>query len=79
MTNDPEKKEPMSSEIFHSAKHPFWGIARLFIFMLALVCVLYLNASHFDVTEIKTIITMFIIAAGAEGVTGFLSQLKGNY
>ena len=79
MTNEPKKKEPMSSEIFHSPRHPFWGIARLFIFMLALVCVLYLNASHFDAGEIRTIIEMFIIAVGAEGVTGFLSQLKGNY
>lgn len=60
-----------------SPKHPVWGIARLLIVMTALVVTLWLNASHFDETELKTIITMFIIAASAEGATGFISQF-GN-
>ena len=58
------------------SKHPLWSIIRLTIVMVALVCVLYMNASHFDETEIKTIITMFLIAASAEGVTQFFAQFK---
>lgn len=44
--------------------------------MVALVLTLYLNASSFDDTEIRTIITMFLIAAGAEGASSFLSQFR---
>ena len=53
--------------------HPIWSIARLFIVMVSLCFTLYVNASHFDETELKTIITMFLVAAGAEGVSSFLT------
>ena len=60
----------------HSASHPVWPILRLLIVMTALSITLWLNASTFDETEIKTIITMFLIAAGAEGASSFLSQFR---
>lgn len=60
----------------HSPNHPVWPIIRLVIVMVALVVTLWLNASSFDKTEIRTIITMFLIAGGAEGASSFLSQFR---
>lgn len=60
----------------HDPKHPLWSLCRLAILMVSLVLVLWMNASHFDVTEIRTIITMFIVAASAEGATSLLSHFK---
>lgn len=59
-----------------SASHPIWSLLRLVIFMVALVLTLWLNANQFDQTEIKTIITMFVVASGAEGVTQFAKGLR---
>jgi predicted RND superfamily exporter protein len=56
--------------------HPIWSLSRLTVVMIALVSTLWLNASHFDETEIRTIITMFLVAAGAEGGVQFLSQFS---
>ena len=64
--------------MIHNPEHPIWGITRLLIVMTALVVTLWLNASNFDETELKTIITMFIVAAGAEGATGFISRFTKN-
>ena len=44
--------------------------------MMALTVTLWLNASHFDETELRTIITMFLVAAGAEGISSFVSQFR---
>lgn len=52
--------------------HPIWSLLRLLIMMLALIVVLWMNAEKFDKTEVQTIITMFLIGAGAEGVTQYL-------
>jgi len=60
----------------HNASHPIWSLLRLTIFMIALVVTLLLNANNFDATEIKTIITMFVVAAGAEGVTQFAKGFR---
>lgn len=60
----------------HERNHPIWSLARLVVTMVALVTTLWLNASHFDETEIKTLITMFLVAASAEGVTQFVGQFK---
>lgn len=61
-----------------SASHPIWSLLRLLIFMVALVATLWLNAAEFDDTELKTIITMFVVASGAEGVTQFARGLRRN-
>jgi hypothetical protein len=37
--------------------------------LIALILILYMNASHFDKTEIKTIIGMFIALLGSETAT----------
>lgn len=52
-----------------SLTHPVWSICRLSIYMAALSFVLWLNAANFDETELKTIITMFLVGGGAEGLT----------
>lgn len=49
--------------------HPIWNLIRLSVVMIALTAILWFTASKFDQTEIQTIITMFIAAAGVEGVT----------
>jgi len=44
--------------------------------MAALSFVLWLNASNFDETEIRTICMMFLVAASAEGASSFFSQFR---
>lgn len=51
------------------ANHPIWAIVRMALILATLVVVLWLNASHFDDTEIRTIVTMFLALLGAEGLT----------
>lgn len=65
----------------HSASHPIWSIVRLAVLMGALIVVLYLTATKFDQTEIKTIIYTFFAAAGGEGaITAIKAVLnsRGN-
>lgn len=57
-----------------NASHPIWPIVRQAIFLMALIAILYMNASHFDVTEIRTIITMFLVGAGAESLPGMFGR-----
>ena len=59
-----------------NASHPIWSLMRLLIYMIALVATLAFNANNFDSTEIKTIITMFVVASGTEGVTQFVRSVK---
>ena len=62
-----------------SPSHPIWSLARLAIFMLALVVTLYCTAAKFDATELRTLCTMFIVGASAEGATQFArSFTKGG-
>lgn len=51
-----------------NADHPIWPIIRMTLILGTLILVLYMNASHFDDTEIKTILTMFLALLGAEGI-----------
>lgn len=50
------------------ASHPVWSILRLTIGLSALVILLWINASNFDITEYKTIVGMFLAFLGSEGV-----------
>ena len=58
----------------HDAKYPIWAIIRTTVMLIALVIVLWLNASHFDDTEIRTIVAMFLAAIGAETATKMMSK-----
>ena len=58
--------------------HPIWGIIRLSVIMTALTATLYLNASNFDETELKTILTMFFIGAGGEGLPKVVAMIRGK-
>lgn len=57
-------------------KHPIWAIIRTVILLLALIVVLWVNASNFDDTELKTIVAMFLAAIGAETATKLMSGSK---
>ena len=54
-------------EILTDTSHPLWSFLRLLVLMVSLTVVLYVNASNFDATEIRTLVTMFLLAASAEG------------
>ena len=60
----------------NNQNHPIWSLARLIVYMGGLVTILAFTASDFDVTELKTILTMFFVGAGAEGATSFLGTFK---
>lgn len=47
--------------------HPIWGIIRLAVLMVSLVIVLWMNATNFDETELRSIVIVFLVAAGSEG------------
>ena len=58
--------------------HPVYGIVRLGIYMTGLVLTLMLTSTKFDETELYTIITMFLIGTGAEGLHQYLHVLKAQ-
>lgn len=60
------------------AKHPLWSLIRLTILMATLSFVLWLNASHFDETEIRSITWIFIGAASIEGGIQTVQRLGGK-
>lgn len=68
----------MTTDKLADPGHPLWSIIRLTVLMIALVSVLYLNASQFDDTELRTIITMFMVAGGAEGITQIVKGLRSG-
>lgn len=57
--------------------HPIWPLLRLVVMMASLTALLWLNASHFDATEVKTIIGMLIANVAAEGVPGLFRKGEG--
>lgn len=59
-------------------KHPLWSILRLFILMTSLTLILYMNAQHFDETELRSITWVFVIAAGAEGGMQFATRFTNK-
>lgn len=58
--------------------HPMWNMLRLGIYMVTLCFILWLNASHFDKTEGQTIVWMFVVGAGSEGVGHILSRFQAT-
>lgn len=63
---------------FPEASHPIWSIIsssiRLVVLMTALTAVLWLTASKFDSTEVRTISVVFVTAACGEAVIGYLKN-----
>jgi hypothetical protein len=62
----------------NNPSHPVWSLLRLLIFMAALVVTLWMNATSFDATEIRTIITMFVVASGAEWAPQVMQSIRGK-
>lgn len=71
LLNAVKKKEPISTPA-----HPMWGMLRLIIYMGTLCFILWFNAQHFDKTEGQTIMWMFIVGAGSEGLEHILSRFQ---
>jgi len=63
---------------FENPRHPIWSIVRLSILMVTLCAVLFVTATNFDYTEIRTIIATFIGAAGTEGAVSRLLVEKAK-
>ena len=57
-----------------NARHPIWKLLRLAIILFALTAVLWINANKFDVTELRTIITMFVVLAGGDVATSLIQR-----
>lgn len=51
------------------------SITRLIVLMVTLCFILWLNATVFDATEIRTLVLFFLGAAGLEGGTGYLKNV----
>lgn len=63
------------------ANHPVWNLLRLIVMMVALTAILYMTASKFDQTEIKTIVLAFIaggMGVGLESAVRALRDGKGS-
>ena len=58
------------------ASHPIWPLLRTFLFLVSLSLILWMNAEHFDDTELKTITSMFLGALGIEGVTSAITKTR---
>jgi len=50
------------------ASHPIWPLIRQVVNLAALSLFLMMNASEFDITELKTIIAMFLYGGASEGL-----------
>lgn len=60
------------------ATHPIWALIRLTILMVTMTILLWINASNFDSTEIKSIVGVFMAAAAGEGVLARLTKREGS-
>ena len=58
------------------AKHPIWPIIRLGVMLTALVGALYVNATKFDATELKTILIVAFVAGSGEGLPAILNMFS---
>jgi len=64
------------TKFLDNPKHPIWSLIRLAIIMVPLSIMMFLNATNFDDTEIKTIGGMLLVACGAEGLQSYLQREK---
>ena len=68
--------EGISSAFGKPANHPVWGFARLVMVMITLSATLFMTATHFDKTEVQSIILLFLVAAGVESATGIVRSIQ---
>lgn len=55
------------------------SLVRLGIIMVAMCVALWANATHFDATEVRSIVAVFLTAACGEGVLNKLRNAKGSH
>ena len=60
----------------HEPTHPLWATIRFVVLVVATSVILWLNASHFDETEIRTIVEIAIVAGGYETLGSWLNRDK---
>lgn len=51
-----------------------WDVAELAVLMVAMTVALWLTATDFDATEVKSIVMVFVIAATGKGATRLLGR-----
>ena len=62
----------------NSPGHPFWAVLRFALLMTAMCVTLWLTASDFDATEVRTIATMFLAAGATEGGVQLIRMFQGK-
>ncbi len=55
-----------------------WATIRFVVLVVATSIILWLNASHFDETEIRTIVEIAIIAGGYETLGSWINRDKNK-
>lgn len=51
---------------------------RLVVLMISMTGVLLLFSSNFDLTELKSIVTMFLLASGSEAASQLIPKLQAK-
>lgn len=58
----------------HNPDHPVWKLLNIVVILSTLTLVLWMNAEHFDKTEIQTILMMFFALIGGTGASELLKS-----
>ena len=59
--------------------HPVWPLLRITVLMSSLTVILYVNASNFDFTEVRSLCEVFLIASGVEAaIRGYRAIVGKN-
>lgn len=59
-------------------RHPVYRVLRMGLVLGSLTVILALNASHFDITEIRALAWTFFSLIGVESVDEIIHKVKGH-
>jgi len=59
-----------------TSDHVVWSLLKVVVYMVSLTLILYLTASNFDFTEVRTLAMMFLVAGSTEGIVPLLRSLN---
>lgn len=59
---------------FRDKDHPFWEWLRMVTLLSALLLFLYMNATDFDSSELKTFAEFALVAGGFQGMKSLLGK-----
>lgn len=58
--------------------HPIWILLRMTIALVGMYAILHAVATQFDDTEKMTLIGMFLVLGGGEGLNAFIGKRQNN-